>query len=60
MAKEFLLAKKTDNLHPAARTGSELWRNSFIEQDCDYLLAQTCVKYLCLSTFEMVSSSVIS
>jgi ankyrin repeat protein len=51
-AKEFLLAKKPDHVHSESRIRPKQWNNSLVEQDCDYLLAQICVKYLSFTTFE--------
>lgn len=51
-AKEFLVAKKPDHMHSESRIRPKQWNNSLVEQDCDYLLAQICVKYLSFTTFE--------
>lgn len=47
-AKEFLVA---ENLRVDQGTVLE-WGNSFIPQNCDYILAKACLRYLSFATFE--------
>ena len=51
-AKEFLAAKTFENLRVDRGMILNEWRNSFILQDCDYIIAQACVRYLSFTNFE--------
>jgi ankyrin repeat domain-containing protein 50 len=54
-AKEFLAAKTFENLRVDQGMILNEWRNSFILQDCDYIMAQACVRYLSFTNFESAS-----